>query len=82
MHSMRSAQTTSIGGVGNQLPMLGKGNSFGKLIKLCVFCLFVKLRLCPGCVGPGMRGIKGVIVARVKIRVAVPVAPLVVEKTQ
>ena len=30
-----------LGGVGNQLPMLGKGNSFGKFIKLCVFCLFV-----------------------------------------
>ena len=52
-----------LGGVGNQLPMLGKGNSFGKFIKFCVFCLFVKLRLCPGCVGPG---IKGVIVARAK----------------
>ena len=58
MHSMLSA-----GGVGNQLPMLGKGNSFGKFIKLCVFYPFVKLRLCPGCVGPG---IKGVIVARAK----------------
>ena len=43
-----------LGGVGNQLPMLGKGNSFGKFIKFCVFCLFVKLRLCPGCLGPGI----------------------------
>ena len=38
----------------NQLPVLGKANSLFKLVKCGVFCLFVKLRLSPHCVGPGV----------------------------
>ena len=38
--------------LGNQLSVLGKDNSLCKIVKCCVFCLFVKLRLSPGCVGP------------------------------
>ena len=34
--------------LGNQLPVLGKANSLCKIVKWCVFCLFVKLRLSPG----------------------------------
>ena len=36
--------------LGNQLPVLGKANSLCKIVKLCVFCLFVrpKLRLSRG----------------------------------
>ena len=37
--------------LGNQLPVLGKANSFCKIVKWCVFCLFVKLQLSMGCVG-------------------------------
>ena len=51
--------------LGNQLPVLGKANSLCKIVKCCVFCLFVKLRLSPGCVGPGIK-ISWVIVARSK----------------
>ena len=40
-------------------------------VKCCVFCLFVKLRLCPGRVGPGIMVISGVIVARAKSTVSV-----------
>ena len=34
--------------LGNQLPVLGKANSLWKIVKCCVFCLFVKMRLGPG----------------------------------
>ena len=40
-------------------------HSLFKLVKGCVFCLFVKLRLSPHCVGPGIK-ISRVIVARAK----------------
>ena len=40
--------------LGKQLPVLGKANSLFKLVKCCVFCLFVKMRLSPHCEGsPG-----------------------------
>ena len=39
--------------LGNQLSVLGKANSLCKIVKCCVCCLFVKLRLSPGCVRPG-----------------------------
>ena len=54
MHSMRSFQRqVELRRLGNQLPMLGKANSLFKLVNCCVFCLFVKLRLSPHCIGPG-----------------------------
>ena len=34
--------------LGNQLPVLGKANSLCKIVKVCVFCLFVNMRLSPG----------------------------------
>ena len=53
---MRSAQRqVELRPLGNQLPVLGKANSLRKIVKFGVFCLFVKLRLSPGCVGPGRR---------------------------
>ena len=43
---MRSAQRqVELRRLGSQLPVLGKANSFCKIVKLCVFCLFVQLRL-------------------------------------
>ena len=45
MRSMHSAQSKV------ELPLLGKANLFCKIVKLCVFCLFVKLRLSLGRVG-------------------------------
>ena len=45
---MRSAQRqVKLRRLGNQIPVLGKANSLRKIVKLCVFCLFVKLRLSP-----------------------------------
>ena len=54
MRSMRSAQRqVELRLPGSQLPVLGKANSLSKTVKLCVFCLFVKLRLSPsGVEGP------------------------------
>ena len=61
---MRSAQRQmGLRRLGNQLPVLGKANPFFKIIKVCVFCLFVKLWLSAGRVGPGIK-ISQVIVAR------------------
>ena len=52
MRSMHSAQSkVELRRLGNQLPLLGKANLFCKIVKLCVFCLFVKLRLSLGRVG-------------------------------
>ena len=66
MHSMRSFQRqVELRRLGNQLPVLGKANSLFKLVKCCVFCLFVRLWLSPHCVGPWMK-ISRVIVARAK----------------
>ena len=80
MHSMRSARRqVELRRLGNQLPVLGKANSLCEvgniplqfdrdmylLVKVCVFCLFVKLRLSPGCIGPG-KNISRDIVARTK----------------
>ena len=66
MHSMRSFQRqVELRRLCNQLPVLGKPNSLFKLVKCCVFCLFVKLRLSPHCLGPGIK-ISRVIVARAK----------------
>ena len=49
MHSMHSAQhQVELRRLGNQLPVLGKANSLCKIVKCCVFCLFVKLRLSLG----------------------------------
>ncbi len=42
--------------LGNQLSVVGKANSLCKIVKCCVCCLFVKLRLSPGCVRPGIKG--------------------------
>ena len=39
--------------------MLGKANSLSKIVKLCVFCLFVKLRLSPGRVEGPYKDIPG-----------------------
>ena len=57
MRSMVSAQRkVEVRRLGNQLPVLGKANSFCKIVKLWVFCLFVnKLRLSRGRVGPGIK---------------------------
>ena len=52
MRTMHSAQRkVELRRLGNQISMLGKANSFCKIVKLCVFCLFVKLRLSLGRVG-------------------------------
>ena len=52
MRSMHSAQSkVELRRLGNQLPLLGKANLFCKIVKLCVVCLFVKLRLSLGRVG-------------------------------
>ena len=49
MRSMHSAQSkVELRRLGNHLPVLGKANLFCKVVKLCVFCLFVKLRLSLG----------------------------------
>ena len=66
MHSMRSFQRqVELRRLCNQFPVLGKANSLFKLVKCCVFCLFLKLRLSPHCIGPGIK-IYRVIVARTK----------------
>ena len=66
MHPMPSFQRqVELRRLGNQLPVLGKANSLFKLVKCYVFCLFVKLRLSPHCVGLGIK-ISRVIVARAK----------------
>ena len=66
MRSMRSAQRqVELRRLSNHLPVLGKANSFCKIVKSGVFCLFVKLRLIPGRVGPGVK-ISRLIVAREK----------------
>ena len=66
VYPMRSFQCqVELRRFGNQLPVLGKANSLFKLVKCCVFCMFVKLRLSPHCVGPGKK-ISRVIVARAK----------------
>ena len=68
MRSMRSAQRqVELRRLGNQLPVLGKANSLCKIVKLCVFCMCVKLRLSPvwAAVGPGIK-ISRVTVARAK----------------
>ena len=66
MSLMRSFQRqVELRRLGNQLPMLGKANSHCKIVKCCVFCLFIKLRLSPGCVDLGIK-ISRVIVARAK----------------
>ena len=52
MRSMHSAQRkVELRRLGNHLPVLGNANSFCKMVKLCVFCLFVKLWLSLGRVG-------------------------------
>ena len=52
MRSMHSSQRkVELRRLGNQLPVLGKANSFCKIVKWCFFCLFVKLRLSLGRVG-------------------------------
>ena len=52
MRSMHSTQSkVELGRLGNQLPVLVKANLFCKIVKLFVFCLFVKLRLSLGRVG-------------------------------
>ena len=38
-----------------ELRQLSKANSLCKIVKWCVFCVFVKLRLNPGCAGPGIK---------------------------
>ena len=66
MRSMRSAKRQAeLRRLSNQIPVLGKANLLCKIVKLCVFRLFVKLRLSPHCVGPGIK-ISRVIVARAK----------------
>ena len=56
MRSVRSAQRqVELRRLGNQLPVLSKANSLCKIVKYCVFCLFVKLRLSPGDQGPGIK---------------------------
>ena len=70
MRSTHSAQRkVELRRLGKQLPVLGKANSLCKMVKLCVFCLFVKLRLSPGRVGTRDKGIRGYLNS-VKIRVA------------
>ena len=74
---MCSAQRqVELRGRGNQLPVLGKANSLCKIVKLCVFCLFVKLRLSPGR-GKDIPGNRSPGKIRVASRrcTAVPVAP-------
>ena len=76
MRSMRSAQRqVELRRLDNQLPVLVKANSLCKIVKCCVFCLFVRLRRSPGRRGrsryPGCARIPGgersrVIVAREK----------------
>ena len=52
---MRSAQLqVELRRGGNQLTVLGKATSLCKIVKCCVFCLFVKLRLSPGREAPGV----------------------------
>ena len=52
---MRSAQRkVELRRLGNQLPVLGKANSHCNIVKLCVFCLFVKLQLSPCREEPGV----------------------------
>ena len=75
MRSMHYAQRkVELRRLGNQLLVLGKANSFCKIVKRCVCCLFVKLRLSLGRVGtrdeyiPDYRN-SG------QIRTEVPVAP-------
>ena len=66
MRSMRSAQRqVELRRLGHQLPVLSKPNPLCKIVELCVFCLFAKLRLSPGRVGLGIE-ISRVIVARAK----------------
>ena len=66
MRSMGSVQRqVELRRLGSQVPVLGKANSFCKIVKWCVFCLFVKLRLSPGYVVPVIK-ISRVIVARAK----------------
>ena len=49
MRFMHSAQRkVELRRLGNQLPVLGKANSLCKIVKFCMFCLFVKLRHIPG----------------------------------
>ena len=65
MRPMRSFQRqVELRRLGNQLPMLGKANSHCKIVKCCVFCLFIKLRLSPGCVDLGIK------ISRVTVQVA------------
>ena len=83
-HSRSFQRQVELRRLGNQLPVLGKANSLFKLVKCCVFCLFVKLRLSPHCVGPGIK-ISRVIVARAKSkyrtdRSCTPLCPLAVGK--
>ena len=60
MRSMRSAQRkVELRRLSNQLPVLDKADSLCKIVKFCVFCLFVKLRLSPGRVGPRDKDIPG-----------------------
>ena len=55
MHYMRSFQRqVELRRLGNQLLVFGKANSLFKLVECCVFCLFVKLRLSPHYIGPGI----------------------------
>ena len=66
MRLMRSAQLqVELRRLGNQHPVLVKANSLCKIVKFGVFCLFVKLRLSPGRVGPDIK-ISRDIVARAK----------------
>ena len=66
MRSMRSAQRqVELRRLGNLLPVLSKANSLCKIVELCVYCLFAKLRFSPGRVGLGIE-ISRVIVARTK----------------
>ena len=60
MRSMHSAQRkVGLRRLGNQLPVFGKANSLCKIVKFCVFRLFVQLRLNPGRIGPRDKDIPG-----------------------
>ena len=68
--SMHSAQRkVEFRRLGNQLPVLGKANSLCRIVKCCVFCMFVKLQLSPWRVGlrdkdiPGYRNSGKILVA-------------------
>ena len=87
MRSIHSAQhNVKLRRLGNKFPVLGKANSLCKIVKCCVFCLFVTLRLNAGRLGPRDKDIPGYRNSGGKIHVGsrrcnkLPVAPLAVGK--